>query len=57
LCRDERWRRVRIEFEFENRNFVMHGHNQDGCELIVCWKHNWASCPLEVVELSRMVER
>jgi len=56
LCRDGRWRRVRIEFEFESRNFVMHGHDQDGCELIVCWKHNWPNCPLEVVELSRMVE-
>lgn len=55
LCRDGRWRWVRIEFEFESRNFVQHGHDPEGCELIVCWKHNWANCPVEVIELSKMV--
>jgi hypothetical protein len=23
--------------------------------LIVCWKHNWEGCPLEVVELSKVI--
>jgi HNH endonuclease len=55
LCRDGRWRWVRIEFEFESRNFMAHGHDPEGCELIVCWKHNWPNCPLEVVELSRVI--
>jgi len=27
-----------------------------GCDPIVCWKHNWAECPLEVLELSKLVE-
>src|SRR5256714_5122119 len=30
-----RWQRVRIEFEFESRNFRDHGHPPDGCEIIV----------------------
>ncbi|HEV7674835.1 MAG TPA: hypothetical protein VGQ12_09920 [Candidatus Angelobacter sp.] len=47
----ERWQRVRIEFEYDSRNFLAHGHKLDGCDLIVCWKHNWEGCPLEVVEL------
>jgi hypothetical protein len=47
----ERWQRVRIEFEYESRNFLAHGHKLDGCDLIVCWKHNWEGCPLEVVGL------
>lgn len=48
-----KWQRVRIEFEFESRNFRDHGHQPDGCDLIVCWRHNWADCPanLEVLEL------
>lgn len=52
-----KWQRVRIEFEFESRNFVEHGHAADGCDIIVCWRHNWPECPreLEVVELSRVV--
>jgi hypothetical protein len=51
------WQRVRIEFEFESRNFRDHGHACDGCDVIVCWRHNWPDLPdgLEVVELSTMI--
>lgn len=35
-------KRVRIEFEFRSRNFKTHGHDAGGCDLIVCWKHDWA---------------
>jgi hypothetical protein len=53
-----KWQRVRIEFEFESRNFRDHGHPPDGCDLIVCWRHNWAECPshLEVVEISKVIQ-
>jgi hypothetical protein len=45
------WQRVRIEFEFESRNFLKHRHRVDRCDLIVCWRNNWKECPLEVIEL------
>ncbi len=48
-----RWQRVSIEFEYESRNFLAHGHNIDDCDLIVCWNHNWTECPLEVIELKK----
>lgn len=53
-----KWQRVRIEFEFASRNFSEHGHPVDGCDIIVCWRHNWPECPshLEVVELSRIIQ-
>jgi hypothetical protein len=53
-----RWQRVRIEFEFESRNFRDHGHPSDGCDVIVCWRHNWSDCPehIEVVDLSTVVK-
>jgi len=53
------WQRVRIEFEFESRNFLRHRHKPNGCELIVCWKHNWKGCPegLEVIELRKVLHR
>jgi|GEM_PF-816166 hypothetical protein len=53
-----KWERVRIEFEFESRNFKEHRHDPDGCEVIVCWRHNWVDCPerLEVVELEEVVK-
>lgn len=53
-----KWQRVRIEFEFESRNFRDHGHPPDGCDVIVCWRHNWPECPpqLEVVELAAVIQ-
>ena len=52
-----KWQRVRIEFEFESRAFREHGHPEDGCDVIVCWRHNWTDCPdnLEIVELSSVI--
>jgi len=53
-----RWQRVRIEFEYESKNFQQHGHSLNGCDVIVCWRHNWDNCPkhIEVVELSSVIE-
>jgi len=51
----DRWQPVRIEFEYESRNFLRHLHDPAGCDIIVCWKHNWPECPLEVIELSKIV--
>jgi hypothetical protein len=51
-----RWQRVRIEFEYESRNFLAHFHPVEHCDLIVCWKHNWQNCPVEVLELSAALE-
>lgn len=50
-----RWQRVWIELEEESRNFLKHGHDPAKCHLIVCWRHNWEECPLEVVELKSAV--
>ena len=51
------WERVRVEFEFESRNFKDHRHDARGCDVIVCWRHNWPECPkgIEVIELSREI--
>ncbi|MFL6313903.1 MAG: homing endonuclease associated repeat-containing protein [Terriglobales bacterium] len=52
-----KWQYLRIEFEYESKNFKLHGHDPKGCDMIVCWRHNWKECPaeIEVVELSRLV--
>ena len=50
----ERWQRVLIEFEYESRNFLAHEHNVKGCDMIICWNHNWPECPLEVLELKKL---
>jgi hypothetical protein len=51
----ESWERIRIEFEYQSRNFVDHGHDPTQCDVIVCWEHNWPECPLEVLELSSAI--
>jgi len=52
-----KWQYLRIEFEYESKNFKLHGHDPKGCDMIVCWRHNWKECPaeIEVVELSKLV--
>jgi hypothetical protein len=54
--RRNRWQRVRIEFEYESSNFKDHGHDPAGCDVIVCWEHDWPECPLEVVDLRRVID-
>ncbi|MBL8875506.1 MAG: hypothetical protein JNM86_06890 [Phycisphaerae bacterium] len=53
-CKDGRWRRVRIEFEFDSRNF---NHDAAGCDLVVCWTHNAKKLGLEVLELKTELEK
>ena len=51
----DKLQRVRVELEQESRNFLKHGHDPNGCDLIVCWEHNWEECPLEVIELKTVI--
>lgn len=51
-----RWERVRIEFEYRSRAFRDHGHDPAGCDLIVCWEHDWPDCPVEVLALKTEIE-
>ena len=52
---EDRCERLRVEFEQESRNFLLHEHDPSECDMIVCWKHNWPECPLEVVELRKVI--
>ncbi len=52
----DRWQRVKIEFEFRSKNFLAHGHDPQGCDLIVCWEHDWEACPIEVIELRTVID-
>ena len=51
------WQLEKVEIEYESRNLLIHGHRPDKCSLIVCWKHNWPECPLEVIELSSAIKQ
>lgn len=48
--------RILAEFELKSSEFLRHGHPVNKCDLIICWKHDWKRCPLQVLELAREVE-
>ena len=52
-----RWQRVRIEFEYYSSNFKEHRHDPIKCDMIVCWEHDWAECPLEALELRSVIDQ
>lgn len=45
------WERLAIEFEFRSSNFRRHGHDPKGCDLIVCWEHDWEDAEVSVLAL------
>jgi hypothetical protein len=55
---DGRLQRARIEFEYESKNFEQHNHDPNGCDIIICWVHNWRNCPerIRVFELKSFIE-
>jgi len=42
---------IRAEVEFASASFIAHGHDPQGCDLIICWRHT-QTLPLPVLELS-----
>jgi hypothetical protein len=54
-AKQNRWQRVRIEFEFRSKNFLDHGHDPNECDVIVCWEHDWPDRPVEVIELRTII--
>lgn len=53
-----RERKIRIEFEFKSKNFKTQRHPIKGCDMIVCWEHNWPDSPknIEIVELRKFFD-
>jgi hypothetical protein len=53
---ENRYQRVRIKFEHKSSNFISHGYDLAGADMIVCWIHDWHECPLEVLELISAID-
>jgi hypothetical protein len=51
-----RYKECLIEFELRSSDFKAHKHPVNGCDLIVCWEHDWKDCPLEVLELKKAIQ-
>ncbi len=53
----ERYEKCLIEYEFSSSDYKRHKHSVTGCDLIVCWKHDWSNCPIEVLELESEIKK
>ena len=51
------WEQVSIEFEYNSRSFLEHGHDPSKCDVIICWTHDWLDCPIEVIELKDIINK
>lgn len=50
------WEKIAIEFEYKSSSFKVHDHDKNGCDVIVCWEHDWTDCPIEVIELKSEIQ-
>lgn len=53
----ERYEKCLIEYEFDSSDYKKHKHPVTGCDLVVCWKHNWQECPIKVLSLEEEIKR
>lgn len=37
---------------YSSRDYLIAGHKPEDADLIICWKHTWEGCPLQVIEVS-----
>jgi hypothetical protein len=57
IGRGDHWEPVRIEFEYRSSSFRDAGHDPEGCDLIVCWIHDWPDAPRPVLELRSAIRK
>ena len=43
---------LRAEVETRSSNFRRHRHDVRQCDIIICWEHDWADCPLPVLSIA-----
>jgi hypothetical protein len=53
----DRYKKCLIEYEFSSLDYKKHKHPTVGCDLVVCWLHNWSECPIEVLSLEKEIKK
>lgn len=54
VLEDETGKKHRVEVESKSINFLLHRHDPDGCDFVLCWSHN-AILAVPVLELSTRI--
>ena len=55
--KNERLYPVEIEFKFRSSGYKQYYKRGLLCDVIVCWRHDWKDCPIEVIELSSKIRQ
>lgn len=45
---------INIEFEYDSSKFKKHGHDENICDMIICWEHDYNSLKVPVLEISTL---
>jgi hypothetical protein len=54
---DQDGARIRAEFEYRSGNFITHGHDPAGCDMVVCWVADRELRPqIRIIELAKYYE-
>ena len=52
---ENRWEYIRIQFEYNSSDFQIFESRKNECDIVICWKHDWDACPVEVLELNSVI--
>lgn len=47
---------INIEFEYNSSNFKKHEHDENFCDIVICWEHDDDSLKIQVLEISTLSE-
>jgi len=56
IIENEQGKQLVAEFEFESKNFQAHGHDPDGCDIIIAYKDSWENPPVPVWALGKYTQ-
>lgn len=51
---------IKVEFELKSSRAKHHFDDPTSkstlCEMIICWQHDWAECPVDVFEIKKVID-
>lgn len=54
---NKRWEPIHIYFEYKSSDVQFEVRTTGVKEILVCWDHDWRSCPVEVLELRSVLQQ
>lgn len=52
----DKWEEVELDFYFQSSELKRTITNDSEFDIVICWRHDWPDCPLEVLELKSIIK-